>query len=318
VQFVADLKSVRSSSPTIETWRAEETEAVPPQLDVPFSTVLNPKSTAQRPGGISIGNVASFRSTVDLRDYLLVYDPSRKRMFLKGAEGREISYAPTIDPNSLKALYRYAASERNAAVSMSMSKEAQLYRVIRLDPAFVDTSFGRDLIATDLMGWGLRETNLPDGSKNPFSLTFSRERHLAFTCVGDDAVLFSDLIDKPTIIDVVQDSLQLSGEMGFQYMVDVPKSTSCPIMKCNSLNGETKACHFTNLETYAHDHYPRMLQKYQPLERVDQYAKLVSFLRWARKSGHVAGIDFSSLAGVSTRGSEFRTPDAIVKSLSLR
>lgn len=196
---------------------------------------------------------------------------------------------------------------------MPMSKEAQLYRVIRLDPAFVDTLVGRDLVATDLIGWGLREANLPDGSKNPFSLVFSRERLLAFTCAGEDALLFSDLIDKPTIIDVVQDSLQLSGEMGFQYMVDVPKSTSCPIMKCNSPHGETTACHFTNLETYAHDHYPQMVQKYPQLERVDQYAKLISFLRWARKSGHVAGIDFSSLAGVSAVGSGFRTPDAIVR-----
>ena len=241
-----------------------------------------------------------------------------RECFLKGAEGREIAYAPTIDPNSLKALYRYAASERNAAVSMSMSKEAQLYRVIRLDPAFVDTSVGRDLIAADLIGWDMKEATLPDGSKNPFSLTFSRERHLAFNCVGEGAVLFSDLIDKPTIIDVVQDSLQLSGEMGFQYMVDVPKSTSCPIMKCNSPNGETKACHFTNLESYAHDHYQQILQKYQSLERVDQYAKLVSFLRWARKSGHVAGIDFSSPAGVSAEVVKFRTPDAIVRSLTLR
>jgi hypothetical protein len=126
------------------------------------------------------------------------------------------------------------------------------------------------------------------------------------------------LIDQPTVIDVLRDSLKLSGGMGFQYMVDVPESTNCSILKCNSPNGGTKACHFTNLETYAHDHYPQMLQKYQPLERVDQYAKLVSFLRWARKSGHVAGIDFSSLAGVSTRSSEFRTPDAVVRPLNLR
>ena len=279
VQFVADLKSVQSSSPAIQTWHAEVAEDVPRQLDVPFSTVLNPKSTAQRPGGISIGNVASSGSTVDLRDYLLVYDPGRRKISLKGPEGREISYVPTIDPISLKALYRYAASERNAAVSMSLSKGSQLYRIIRLDPAFVDTPVGRDLIATDLIGWGLDKATLPNGSSNPFSFEFSKEEHRAFACI-DDALPFSDLIDQPTDIEVLQDSLQLKGGMGFQYMVDVPKSTECSVMKCSLPDGETKACHFTNLESYAHGHYAQMLQVYQPLERVDQDAKLVSFLRW--------------------------------------
>lgn len=312
VRFVASLDSVQAAAPIIQAWDRRITEQVPPQLAVPFSAVLNPTSTKQRPGGISIGNVASEALNLDLRNYLLTYDPARQLLLFDGPNGSQIFYPHRIEPDALKSLYRYAASGRNAAVSMSLAKSGALNRVIRLDPVFVDTIVGRDLIATDLIGWELANEKLPDGRVNPFASTFQSEVQAAFRC-SSDGLLYSDLIDQPTSITRTGTTLVLKGHMGFQYMADLPSTTVCSFAKCNSAINGKRACHFLNLEGFAKQHYPQMLQIFPPLQRVQEYARLIAFLRWARQPDHVAGIDFSELAGVPASSARFRTPDGIVK-----
>jgi hypothetical protein len=274
-------------------------------------------TTEQRPGGISIGNVAEPDSGLKLRAYLLTYDLARKSILLKGPGDAEILYPPAIEPNVLKAVYRYAASGRNAAVSMSFSKSGALYRVIRLDPAFVDTAVGRDLIATDLIGWDLDKSTLPDGGPNPFASDFSHQELSMFLCTGPEITPFSDLIDRPTKIGQSVKGLLLTGGMDFQYMADLPSSRRCSITKCKSGVRGKKPCHFVNLEAFAVQNYAEFLKVFPPLARVDEYARLIAFLRWARNPGNLAGIDFSALATVPASSSKSRTPDAIEKGPSL-
>ena len=70
-------------------------------------------------------------------------------LVLSGPNHTIIPFDHGIDPSTLKALYRFAASHRNAAISIEGVDDKT--ETVRLDPSFVDTQVGRELIAADLV-----------------------------------------------------------------------------------------------------------------------------------------------------------------------
>ena len=119
-------------------------------------------------GGIHLGG--RLRVTGDFKRSVVRYDAATQRLLLLDFSGdadypavRELAQ---IDPQSLKALYRYAQSGNNLGVSMGWTG-SEIVRVgdmspVLLDREFVDTRVGQDLMLADQIGWELYERK-PNG-----------------------------------------------------------------------------------------------------------------------------------------------------------
>jgi hypothetical protein len=142
-------------------------------------------------GGIHFGDKARLVSLIDLRHFVLTYDRTSKMLQLVGPSQEHFIYGP-IDAQDLKALYRYAASDDNAAVSIGWSgeyvaevelldpKQKPLPEPVLLDPFFVDTRIGQDLVAADSLPWRLGEPTLPSGAQNPIAQEFNAAKDRFF------------------------------------------------------------------------------------------------------------------------------------------
>jgi hypothetical protein len=272
--------------------------------------MVAPKSSASRPGGVVIGNNARLESEVSLSEYVLRYDSARQQLFLSGPNESEFAYRQRVSPAVLKVLILFAGSTRSAAISLSTSSMNGIDRLVRLDSNFVDTAVGRDLIAADLIAWRLRLPDLPDGRANPFSESFTRAYAAARSCMKDTSTR-ATLIDKPVMISISGSEMILKGGVRFEFMSDADDAADCSQASCKANPSGGKTCHLSLLERFAAGRYTQLVELFPPLRRVDEYAKLIGFLRWAARPGHLSAIDFSSLIGVSAFSEKLRTPDAL-------
>lgn len=140
--------------------------------------VKNFTSFAPVGGGIHFGDDASLEVPEDLSGYVLSYDDKKQTLVLLGPDNKEFSYGP-ISPRELKALYRFARSGQNLAISVGWTGHQDTYDVssnespVLLDPAFVDTTVGMNLFQADSIPWEL-DRNLPNGATSPIALAFKR------------------------------------------------------------------------------------------------------------------------------------------------
>lgn len=308
VQYVATLNSARAAKPQIREW-SSTAMVVEPQLNVPYNEVVSPKTAGVRPKGIAIGNTARLAQGLNLTDYVLTYDLSHRELALLGPENSRLLYTESVDPLVLKALYRFAATDRNSAISLSMSRVKGIERIVRLDPTFVDTQVGVDLLASDLIGWRLSWKFLPDGRPNPYAADFSARLASVDACINSSSG--ATLIDSPTLIEKNGDKILLRGGVRQEYLSDVPSGTSCPQTTCKTTSAGIQVCHLSILEKFVAANAVELRRTFPQLARVDQYAQLIGFLRWARRPGNLAAVDMSSLANVSASDNKFRTPDAL-------
>ncbi len=150
----------------------------------PFQTsVKNPTKFEALGGGIHLGEIAEYSDDKDLSSAALIYHRKKGLMIRDGKSGREWVVDKTLDPRALKALFRFARSGRNAAISIGWGTErlsalANFQRMLRresavlLDPYLVDTAIGQDLIVADTIPWELGEEKLPNGKPISFSNRF--------------------------------------------------------------------------------------------------------------------------------------------------
>jgi hypothetical protein len=134
-------------------------------------------------GGIHFGEVAKVDAKVDLRSYALVYTKKEGLYFRNGKDGSKITISADISPEAMKALFCFAASGRNAAISIGWAQRppegaAKVTRnegnssPVLLDPFLVDTPVGRDLVVADSIPWKLDQERLPNDKAIPFHKEF--------------------------------------------------------------------------------------------------------------------------------------------------
>jgi hypothetical protein len=147
--------------------------------------VKSPKTFDAVGGGIHLGEVAKVDSKVDLRSYTLVYTKKDGLHFRSGKDNSKISIDADVSPEIMKALYCFAASGRNAAISIGWAQGTpdnalkfdllnQNSSAVLLDPFFVDTPVGRDLIVADSIPWNLDQQRLPNNREIPFHNQFKQ------------------------------------------------------------------------------------------------------------------------------------------------
>jgi hypothetical protein len=130
-------------------------------------------------GGIHLGAKAMLPDPGALDGHVLRYDAGRQQLMLVPPSGRppgsaqEIPLDFPVEAAALKALYRYAKSGHNLAVSIGWTGRVVLRRSaqdpdpVLLDRSFVDTVVGQDLVLADSIPWKLGEPHLPNGARNP-------------------------------------------------------------------------------------------------------------------------------------------------------
>jgi hypothetical protein len=312
IRYTAPLETARTGIPRITTWSPAAPDPslrIPSQIELPYSEMVSPKTAHSRPGGIVIGNSARLESGVDLSGYVLRYDLRNHLLVLSGPSRSEFSYPRPIDPEVMKSLYRFAYSNKSAAISLANPPVRGIQKLVRLDNAFVDSSVGRDLIAADLVAWRLSLVNLPDRRLNPLAGDFIRAETMIAQCMqkGGSATL----IDDRTAIGISDRNLVLGGGLRMEFMADVDDEVGCAEMVCKSNPSGGKTCHLTGMERLAKENYHQIMDLFPPLARIDEYARVIGFLRWARISANVGATDFSALINVPAGTDDHRTPDAL-------
>jgi hypothetical protein len=129
-------------------------------------------------GGIHFGDDASLRLPANLSEFVLTFDARAETLVLQGPGDKQYLYGP-VSPRELKALYRFAHSEQNAAISVGwagaqdvpLEEEVGGASPVLLDPAFVDTPVGQTLFEADTIPWKF-DRDLPGGVQNPFAEDF--------------------------------------------------------------------------------------------------------------------------------------------------
>ncbi|HEU4882348.1 MAG TPA: hypothetical protein VFT45_08890 [Longimicrobium sp.] len=132
-------------------------------------------------GGIHLGDTLAWTGPRPEPGSALVYDLAGRELRLVTAGGG--AFVLQVEPDVLKALYRFVRSGRNAAISLGWSGERESLRDrlgslqrqrVLLDPYLVDTRVGQDLVRADQLPWRLGEPTLPGGTPNLFWREFAR------------------------------------------------------------------------------------------------------------------------------------------------
>jgi len=148
-----------------------------------FADVKEPKRFDALGGGIHLGETANKEGGESAQSALLTYEPDNGLILRDPKSGKQwVVVGKEIDATTLKALYRFVAAGRNAAVSIGWGNERETSSdrdaredesKVLLDPYLVDTSIGQDLVLADLIPWRLDEPTFPMGRPSPFNKTFS-------------------------------------------------------------------------------------------------------------------------------------------------
>jgi hypothetical protein len=140
----------------------------------PLADINAGDSLASIAGGIVFGKSSRQMGDHDLAHWILTYDITKQRLALVGPEA-QIYYSAPIEPQSLRALNAFVLSGQANAVSVGWSgvrRDASDFgSMVLLDPAFVDTKIGQDLVRADSLPW---EFSQPSVSKwdNPMAAAF--------------------------------------------------------------------------------------------------------------------------------------------------
>ena len=174
------LNNIETRLPkSLQTWRGP----INPITNKPYifkTDVKVFKSFDAVGGGIHFGDEASPRPPLNLSEYVLTYDEGAQALVLQGPGDNKYLYGP-VSPRELKALYRFARSEQNSAISVGWAgaldaaeePTREAGSSVLLDPAFVDTPVGQTLFEADTVPWKF-DHELPGGIPNPFAADFKQ------------------------------------------------------------------------------------------------------------------------------------------------
>jgi hypothetical protein len=141
----------------------------------PYETaeVLEGKSLRSIAGGIIMALTSTPKKTKDLSSFVLTYDLRKKELALLGPQSVSY-YSEPIEPEALKALINFVGKGQTIAASIGWSGEGKTQLsdgTVLLDPAFVDTRPGQDLVRADVVPWEFGQKKVA-GWTNPFASQF--------------------------------------------------------------------------------------------------------------------------------------------------
>ncbi len=321
-RYFAPTDSIRMGEPEVSRWLSGEVK-IPHQKTASYSEMESPNSiedipggAEDRPGGIAIGNTAIADDGALLEKYVLTFDVKRETLVLNGPNHSEMLFDHKVDSAKLKALYRFAASNRSAAVSVEVGEKTD---TVRLDPSFVDTKVGRDLVAADLVAGDLDFNGFIYLGHDPFMKSFNEAMKDFRSCTGL-ARTAATWFDNPTVIHTDGAHFSLTGTMRLEFVAEAtrPNQWNCNGMRCKDLRSTdgtpsgTKLCHLTTGEKFVQENYGSFSERFPSVEDMNEDARIIGFLRWARRPGHLAGINLFTLANVPASDSRQRTPDLLM------
>ena len=159
----------------------------------------------------------------------------------------------------------------------------------------------------------------------PFKKRLSASMKDVSPCIGL-AGSITTWFDNPTGIHIRGPEFTLTGNMRLEYIsvFDAqypPDQSKCKGMRCKTLpsskgRADNKIyCDLTTFETFVDENTADITERYPSIERMNEYARIIGFLRWARRPGHLAGINLVALGKVPASGPRYRTPDVLLGSL---
>jgi beta-lactamase superfamily II metal-dependent hydrolase len=310
-RYTAPTNSVRLGEPEVSPYRNTPVK-IPPQKIAPYDEME--ASPEERPGGIAIGNIAIADPTAALDQYVLGFDSENDFLLLFGPNHARIQFDHPIDPLTLKALYRFAASNRSAAVSIEQGADKE---TVRLDPSLVDTQVGRNLIAADLVGGDLLLYGFIYRDDESFEHALDAATKDFDPCIGFTSIS-ATWFDSPSTIHVNGNEFNLTGRMRLEFVSHATSlnQASCKGMDCRPPSSKhsppnSQFCNLRPLEKFVEENYSSLIERFPSIDDMNDYARIVDFLRWARRPGHLAGINLAGLADVPAADRNYRTPDLL-------
>jgi hypothetical protein len=303
------------------------------------------------------GGIHFARTAVPLdpitEDLIVRYDRASQRIHVITRGGARFTSDFTVEPQSLKALYRYAASGQTMAISLER-------RTVFLDPSLVDTRVGQDLILADVLPWRLDEKLLPNGKGNLIHAEFASARaeersRLALRderavtqlvnavmplkrepspdmfgqsdTAGDlesalksyevnlqrevqrlqAAVLVASmphtnratLVDNdPVLVSLRQGSLSIYTPMRYMFMTQALSVKGNKVYPHAKDDPKMEIEHLPTLEQLVNSNREMLFERYEPLTRIQRYAGISAFLKWAMTAPEVKAIDLRALIDV--------------------
>jgi len=191
---------------------------------------------------------------------------------------------------------------------------------VRLDPSFVDTQVSLDFIAADLVGFDLELYDVIHGGDESFKERLNASMKDINPCIGL-ASGADTWFDNPTVIHAKGNKFGLTGDMRLEFVIEAtsPRESSCKGMRCENSpsdkrsSGDKKFCHLTALEVFVKENSASIVERFPSVESMKEYSRIIGFLRWARRPGHLAGINLVALAEVPASDPRNRTPDILTE-----
>lgn len=155
-------------------------------------------------GGIHFVSQATLKTNHKLDQHILAYDDSKQNIILMGLSAEDTYIFGPVEPEELKALYKYAVSSNTSAISIENLKNFS-FQGIFLNSQFVDTKVGQYLFYTDIIPWDFDSmTYLPNTRPNPLEQVQKaayRYQDLFFPIFSEDELIYftSEGIQYPDI-----------------------------------------------------------------------------------------------------------------------
>jgi hypothetical protein len=273
-RYVAPTDSVRFGQPAVSEWTNGQVK-VPLQKANSYSEMEHSPTIEARPGGIAIGNFARADAGVSLDEYVLTFDTRRDLLLLKGPNHTEILLEHKIAPSTLKALYRFAASDRSAVVSIEGAGHNE---TVRLDPSFVDTQVGREFIAADLVAGDLAYYDWFHDEDKSFNERLRAAKKDFWPCIQFETVMAGTWFDNPTVIHRRGSKLSLTGNMRLEFVIEAkePSEYSCKGMLCKDSPpskgsaAKQKFCHLTPLERFVEENPASVAERFPSVDSMNE------------------------------------------------
>jgi hypothetical protein len=290
-------------------------------------------------GGIHMGAPASLDGNVN-GGIAVRFDGRRNMLILQLADGRIFSM-PSVSPAEFKALYRFAGTNQNLAVSVGWTGDESNYKAasdtspVLLNPYFVDTIVGQRLFLADQLPWRLDKAALPNGRPNPIAVEFAGAHTAAidslrrnirsivaqvppgYEPVSNDfiqtllarATTLGILLDDPMTLRLREHTIAPEGSVHYRYVTNELSIET-------GANGKPEILatmrDIPKLGQIATENLPQLSAAYPPLGNAIQYARTVAFIRWARSDDRVTRFDLSDLVGIRASDRQSTpTPDSV-------
>jgi hypothetical protein len=192
---------------------------------------------------------------------------------------------------------------RQAMLSLSkvVAREDNSYRALQLVAELMMEGSGPNDEWLDL--WIFAAGKLHPSAK-------SAEVALAAYGLSSDTTI-AVLIDAPVSITLQNGHILLQGDMVWKYLTT---DSVHPRRRAAAEADRYAAGDIVELESVVQPHFAELREAYPPLNRVNDYARILALLRWCLRKDNIAGVDLTALSNVASSSPETPTPSFVERS----